>query len=220
MRIGLLFGLVSLIWACSESDDNTTTIDLGYNYYPVAPGSTWIYQVDSLAYDDNTGKTNIDTFSYEYKEVIQSVVRSNGDGSYDEWLVDRFYRYADTLDWNQANSWRIIKTPEKLNKIEENISFTKLVFPLASRKEWNGNMANQRDKEMYTVKFFDMPFGNYPQACKIEQLREENLIEEMVREEVYARQVGMVYAINDSLNTQVKGTRGYRIRKQLKQYTP
>jgi hypothetical protein len=52
------------------------------------------------------------------------------------------------------------------------------------------------------------------------QLDELNAIEEIKREEVYARNIGLVYLLSDSINTQVNGSRGYRYRLTLKTYTP
>ncbi len=209
-----------ILSSCADSTDDDASLDLGYNYYPAAVGTIWIYRVDSFSYDENSGSTNIDTFDYEYKEVITSILNSKPDGSYAEFLIDRYFKFSDTTNWSKANSWRLIKTNERIEKYEENVIYTKLLFPLTNRKEWDGNMANNKGKEPYTVRFFDEPFGTYPLACKIEQFREENLIEEIIREEVYSRNTGLVYALSDSLNTQVKGTRGYRLRKSLISFTP
>ena len=108
----------------------------------------------------------------------------------------------------------------RVEKIEENISFIKLWFPLASGKRWNGNMANSRERENYTIIWLDAPYSSYQQTCKVEQFKEKNLVEEITREEVFARNVGLVFKVSDSLNTQVKGTRGYRLRYILQTFKP
>jgi hypothetical protein len=219
LNILLLFCSLALI-ACTDDDAAQQTIDLGFSYQPADVGSEWIYKVDSFSYDDNTGSTNIDTFTYWYKEVVAQKLSGNADETERTFLINRFFKYSDSAEWKQANSWRLIKSNTQIEKIEENISFIKLLFPLASGKKWNGNMANSRDRENYTIIWMDAPFGGHEQTCKVEQFKEKNLIEEITREEIFARETGLVYKVSDSLNSQVKGTRGYRVRYALQTYKP
>lgn len=215
----LLFCSLALI-ACSDDDAAQGTIDLGLSYTPVGVGAEWIYKVDSFSYDDNTGSTNIDTFNYWYKEVVAQKLSGSADETESSFLINRFFRYSDSAEWKQANSWRLLKSNMRVEKIEENISFIKLLFPLASGKRWNGNMANSRERENYTIIWLDAPYSSYQQTCKVEQFKEKNLVEEITREEVFARNVGLVFKVSDSLNTQVKGTRGYRLRYILQTFKP
>jgi hypothetical protein len=211
---------LSLFLSCKDGNTDEQEIDLGYNYQPLQVGAEWLYKVDSFAYDDNSGSTNIDTFNYWYKEVIAQKLFTNTDETEHTFLINRFFRYSDSAEWNQANSWRILQSNTRVEKIEENISFIKLLFPLTSGKQWNGNMANSRNRENYSIIWMDAPYASYEQTCKVEQFKEKNLVEEITREEVFARNVGLVYKVSDSLNTQVKGTRGYRLRFTLQTFKP
>lgn len=211
---------LSLFLSCKDGNTDEQEIDLGYNYQPLQVGAEWLYKVDSFAYDDNSGSTSIDTFNYWYKEVIAQKLFTNTDETEHTFLINRFFRYSDSAEWNQANSWRILQSNARVEKIEENISFIKLLFPLTSGKKWNGNMANSRNRENYYIVWLDAPYASYEQTCKVEQFKEKNLVEEITREEVFARNVGLVYKVSDSLNTQVKGTRGYRLRYTLQTFKP
>lgn len=215
----ILCGLLAL--GCNKQH-NDVPVDLGFNYFPTQVGATWIYHVDSLVYDDNAGFTTIDTFVYQYKEqIVGNFLDVSGQTGQ---LVNRFFRNADTLDWQQVNSSSILKTELNVQKVIENRRFVKLVFPLANGKKWNGNMYNSLGEQEFTVNSFDQPstigLTQFPLTLTVLQKEDINAIEEMKQYEIYARNVGLVYALFDSINTQVGGSRGFRYRITLTSFTP
>lgn len=222
MKRSVLFFLIVLIISCKQTNQGNEEINLGLDYYPVKIGSTWIYTVDSIAYDNNTGVTTIDTFRYEYKEVISSNF-SDVSGNTGQ-LLNRFYRKNDSSDWFQANNWTVLITKEKAERVEENIRFVKIAFPVAVNKRWNGNMYNAREVEQYRIINTNRgaTYGNtfYHNTMLVQQAKELNAIEEIAKQEVYAQNVGLVYKLSDSINTQVSGSRGFRYRITLKSFTP
>ena len=221
MRYTILFIFSLALWACKDDTDDKP-VDVGYNYFPNQVGATWIYNVDSIAYDDNTGSTTIDTFTYQYKEQITGTFTDVSGKSAQ--LINRFYRERDTMPWIRANNATLIVTELNAQRVNENIRFVKLVFPPEHQKTWNGNSYNMLGEEEYTITDFDKPqtIGgvSYAQTLTVLQKDELNFIEEIKREEVYARNAGLVYLLSDSINTQVSGSRGYRYRLTLKTYTP
>lgn len=220
---GILFLLLSaVIISCSDSKSDEEQVDLGYNYFPTQTGATWLYKVDSLVYDDNSGQTTIDTFVFQYKEQITgSFTDVTGEAAQQ---ISRFYRYNDTLPWIALNQWTQMRTALNAQRVQENTRYVKLVFPLEKNKKWNGNLYNAKGSEQYALSYFDQPstIGNttYPLTARVQQQNEENAIEEIIRYEIYARDIGLVYALSDSLNTQSAGSRGYRYRFTLISYTP
>ncbi|MES2778553.1 MAG: hypothetical protein V4651_01530 [Bacteroidota bacterium] len=225
---GILVLLIStFVISCSDSKSDEENIDLGYNYFPTQVGATWIYDVDSLIYDDNTGQTTIDTVTYQYKEQITGVYKDvTGETAQ---LISRYYRYSDTLPWTVLNQSTQMLTALNAQRVQENTRYVKLVFPLAKNKTWNGNLYNALDAAPYKVSYLDeqLIVGNtsYPLTVKVQQKNEENAVKEIIRYEVYARNVGLVYSLSDSLDTQytLSGdplTRGYRYRFTLVSYTP
>jgi hypothetical protein len=217
----ILILLSSLLVACSDSKSGEDSVDLGYNYFPTQVGATWIYKVDSLVYDDNSGQTTIDTFTFEYKEQITGnfIDVSGETGQY----ISRYVRYNDTVLWIPLNQATQIRTALNAQRVQENIRYVKLVFPLEKNKKWNGNLYNALGAEQYTFSYTDnsLTLGstNYPLTSKVLQQNEVNAIEEIVRYEIYARNIGLVYALSDSINTQVSGSRGYRYRFSLTSFT-
>jgi hypothetical protein len=222
MRFFLSLIVISFLTACSGSGSGDDYVDIGYDYFPTQTGATWIYRVDSMVYDDNSGQTTIDTFVFQYKEqLIANFVDASGETAQQ---INRFFRYDDSLPWIPLNQSSQLKTSLNAQRVTENVRYVKLVFPLEKNKKWNGNIYNNEGTEQYTAVYVNAPtqVGNitYPQTVKVLQKNDVNAIEEIIRYEVYARNIGLVYALSDSLNTQSSGSRGYRYRFTLSSYTP
>jgi hypothetical protein len=224
MHTRVLFFIVmsSLLTACADSKSGDDAVDLGYNYFPTQTGATWVYHVDSLVYDDNSGQTTIDTFSFQYKEQITGTYTDVTGETAQQ--VSRFFRYSDTLPWTGLNQWTQMRTALNAQKVEENTRFVKLVFPLERNKKWNGNIYNALGSEQCVLNYVDQPATigsiSYPLTAKVTRKNEVNAIEEIIRYEIYARNIGVVYALSDSLNTQLSGSRGFRYRLTLISFTP
>jgi hypothetical protein len=125
--------------------------------------------------------------------------------------------------WIPLNQATQIRTALNAQRVQENIRYVKLVFPLEKNKKWNGNLYNALGAEQYTFSYTDNPLTlgstNYPLTSKVLQQNEVNAIEEIVRYEIYAGNIGLVYALSDSINTQLSGSRGYRYRFSLTSFT-
>jgi hypothetical protein len=139
-------------------------------------------------------------------------------------FVSRSFKRDENGEWETVNVWAVLKTNLDVQRVEENVRLVKLVFPPANNKTWNANLYNAGDTLEYSIASFNEPLSlegtTYGQTLKVLKEDEENAVEEIKRYDVYARNVGMVYSLSDSLNTQTNGTRGYRVRFTLKSYTP
>ena len=201
--------------ACSEKKEEAIP-ELGTSYFPLRSGLERIYLVDSLAYDNNTGSTVIDTFQYYYKEQIGATFTNDaGEKGY---FISRYY--ADTPDgnWSQTFRWTAYQNQLLARQVEDNQVFVKQVYPLNATKNWDGNMYNNRGEQRFRVIAFDAPYGNYPNTVLIQHQNDSNFIELIRKEERYAKGVGLVYFKFDSINTQVSGSRGFRKRYTLIKY--
>jgi hypothetical protein len=225
----LLLLLASGLFSACEDSKAPVAPDQGYSYFPINTGRIWIYDVDSISYDNNSTNTKIDTFNFQYKEAIVSAF-ADATGKPAQ-LVERWFRKSDTLPWDKVNSALVLLDNQTAQKVEENTRFIKMLFPVKQNAEWNGNAYNARGEENYMYDFVNEPYtvnGNtYAQAARIVQTEELNQIEEIRRYEVYAKDVGLIYLQSDSINTQNKkfpevGTisRGYRYRLKLSSYQP
>jgi hypothetical protein len=214
-RILSLFIFV-LVFSSCEEDNPPPPPDLGYRYFPLITGNERIYLVDSLAYDNNAGITDIDTFRYYYREQVGEIYQS---GNGENWYM--IYRaFADTLDgnWRVSNTWRALQNELYAQQNEDNRVFVKMVFPVKENKSWNGNMFNALDAITYRFIATEVPYNQFDNTIIIQMENDSNAIEVIRRNEQYAKDVGLVYFKYDSLNTQVSGTRGFRKQYRLIQY--
>ena len=218
-----LFFLLSafiVIAACNRNDDSGIAPQIGTQYFPLKLGSTWIYKVDSIAYDDNGPTQAIDTFYYQYKEEITEV--QTDDSGQPLYVVGRFFRQHDSDTWQQVRNYAAQIIDNKAQRVEENTRYVKLVFPLKSRNTWNGNMFNSKGSQIYKLIDFEYPYtlqSSTYKSVKVEQANTLNFIEEIKRYERFAENIGMVELLYDSLNTQTTGTKGFRYRLHLTNFT-
>jgi hypothetical protein len=218
--------LLTVSFACKKKSDDTSAVDTTYDYFPVDIGRTWVYDVDSIVYDDNTGVTKIDTFSYQYKETITAGITD--DMGKPAMQLERYFRQNDSDMWHRANSWIISRDNLTAQKVQENIRYVKLVFPLNINKVWDENVYNNTGSNLDSLNYFDGPATvngqSFPKTLKVIRSEEENIIEEIVKSEIYARNVGLIYLQSDSINTQPIDTlgntrsRGYRYHLKIRSY--
>jgi hypothetical protein len=218
-----LFFLLSafvVMAACNRNDDNGVLPQIGTHYFPLKLGATWVYKVDSIAYDDNGPTQAIDTFYYQYKEEITEV--QTDDMGQPLYVIGRFFRQHDSDTWLQVRNYTAQIIDNKAQRVEENTRYVKLVFPLRNRNTWNGNMFNAKGSQIYKLLDFESPYTyqstNY-KIIKVEQANTLNFIEEIKRYERFAENIGMVELLYDSLNTQTTGTKGFRYRLNLTNFT-
>lgn len=142
MRAGpfLLFLIVALplFLACDKREIEDTLIeDYGYGYFPLEVGRSWIYEVDSVIYDPAVGGTAVDSFRTFIREsVVDTLLDNAGQALY---RVERSYRRSDTLPWLPEKVFTLSRDGQRAIRTEDNLRFTKLVFPVREGKSWDGN---------------------------------------------------------------------------------
>lgn len=203
--------------ACKTNADDldVPNYENGSKYYPLDSGIIRHYQVDSIAYDDNTGA--IDTFRFVLEEeIIGTIV-----GQFQEphWVIKRSVKKELSQIWEPRASLFVLGTPNNLQVVEENNRFVKLVFPLGNTNTWNGNMYNNLGRRNYLLQFKEQAFTledtSFIDCAQIQEANIKNAIEEVFVRSVYAANIGLVDFTNIYLNTQTSGTSGYAIRQKL-----
>ena len=219
-KLLFLLGTLFVMGACNRNDDSVVSPQIGTQYFPLKIGQTWVYKVDSIAYDDNGPTQAIDTFYYQYKEQVTEA--KTDDMGQPLYLINRYYRLHDSDTWQQVRNYSAQVIDNKAQRVEENTRYVKLVFPLKSRNTWNGNMFNAKGSQIYKLIDFEFPYtfqSSSYKSVKVEQANILNFIEEIKRYEKYAENIGMVELLYDSLNTQTTGTKGFRYRLNLMSFT-
>lgn len=166
-------------------------IDFAYDVYPISVDDYRSYDVDSIVYNDFTGE--VDSFTYQMQELIaDSFLDLEGRESF---KFHRLFRADETEDWSIGDVWSITPSAERIEMLEENLAFNKLIFPLKFQSSWNGNALNTLDEECFEVKSFDSTASILNQEHRLsreQHYRSVNLIERRSQEEIFARGIGPV----------------------------
>lgn len=188
-KTGLLFLLV-LIASCKK--DKEEPVDFKYEYAPETIGHYCVYDVMEIKHDD---AVNIhDTVIYQLKEKIES-------GFYDDegrpsLRIERSKLDTANGNWVVSDVWYSTLTTSRYEKVEEDIRYIRMRFPVKVDKEWNGNSYNQIGE--WTYKYSDVDVArsynglNFANTARVLQIDEFNFVQRHLAFEVYAKHIGLV----------------------------
>jgi hypothetical protein len=195
----LLTGILFLLFACNSDDEPQKSSDTGLNYQPLVTGRFCIYDVSAITKIPG----GYDTVRYFLKEQIGNSFISGGDTIYE---LLRFYRKPQQTDWNpEPEIWTIRRSADRLIRTENNIPFITLTFPVKERLTWNANGLNTLGEDEYKISYVNKSFkldGKvFPEALLVVQEADTtNLVKRILREEVYARETGLIYKLDEFWN--------------------
>ncbi len=209
-NILLFCSLLFLGLACKKETEEPP--DLGYDYAPITLGKYVVYDVDSTVYDDFKKDTTY--FKYRIKEKLEEAFTDNQGRSAIK-LVRYIKKYNDTvgydnIPWEIKDVWTYTKTNTFLEVMEEDIRFTKLIFPVNDDATWNGNAQNTIGEWDYTYDYIDKTEvinGNtFDKVLFVIQRKDKNnVLHKEYFVEKYAKNIGLVYKeIKDLYSNTVK----------------
>lgn len=188
--------IISFVYSSCKRDGSIGP-NMGYNYFPDKVGHYVIYNADSIYYDNEQA----DTFKFLVKEKIESIFYDNQNRP--TLRIERYVKnYSSTIpysamSWALKDVWFANRTATRAEKVEENVRFIKLAFPVKKSQTWNGNAQNVIGPWNYSYSFFDLPrtIGGvvYDSVLEVKQKDELTLINKRFYIERYARNVGLVY---------------------------
>lgn len=182
--------------------------DLGYDYYPGKVGSYIVYDVDSISYD----KIKEDTFSYKFqiKESIDTLIYDNENRP--TLKIIRYKKMYDPavpysqMSWVLQDVWAANINNTSVQVVEENVRYTKLIFPVRKNATWNGNAHNTLGEWDYKYTETDQAatVGSlaFPKTLKVTQKNFVSAINKQVYFERYAKDVGLIYKIVEDYDYQ------------------
>jgi hypothetical protein len=201
-----LFLSFAFFYSCKD-DEAVVITPTDYNYFPVTTGHWIVYDVDSTVHldiDDNTNQTDtsIVYYSYQIKETIDSsFIDGEGDRAY---RILREKRMNDTLPWAFLNYWTCKRNYNSAQKVEDNVRYVKLSFPVQSGNSWNGNAFNTIIGDDFRYEDVNVPMtvgtNHFDSTATVSQVEFISLINRIISKEVYAFSVGMVSKQKDSIN--------------------
>lgn len=180
-----------LFFACKK-DKNTGTEDKGYAYFPLEIGRYVDYSVMEVHIDAPVGV--YDTSRYLMRQINDSVfIDDEGRSSV---RVARYWRTSDTLPWVIKDVWYATQLPTRLEQVEEDLRYIKMIFPVEEEEEWNGNAFNTIEAWDYIYEAPETPrtFGtqSFENTVNILQRDVFNFVEYEKAFETYAYNVGLV----------------------------
>lgn len=190
--------LLSVLFISCNKDNGTIADPVSpAEYYPLKVGSYFIYDVDSISYNDFTNPVTIDSIHYQVKE-------SYTDTFYDEsgFLNYRLTRHkragndsvsVDEMPWEVSNIWFVTVSNKGIERVEENIRIVSLSHPVFNNKQWDGNAFNYMDAWDFTYKNLNSDFNSFSSTLQVNQTLSDNLINYKNYMEVYAKDIGLVY---------------------------
>jgi len=129
-----LAGILLLFSSCHKSEQAPSP-DMGYGYFPIYVGMERHYWLDSIVYHDFDG--SVDTSHYEaWDQVDTSYTDNSGQTVF---RILRQLRPLGSATWQPNTSIAITLLPRRMEWLEDNLRFIKLIFPVQENASWNGN---------------------------------------------------------------------------------
>jgi hypothetical protein len=189
---------VVALYGCGDDESIHQRSDL--EYFPLQTGFYQIYTIDETIY------TELDPpqeFSYELKtEVVDSFANLEGGITY---VLYRSTRTTESDPWVFQESWSARTNMQEIVLIEGNVSYIRIALPAFKNKEWNGNALNSLEEDAYRIESKGKSYQlnaslQFNDALVVNQENEVNNLFRDEREEVYARNVGLIYKKSIVLN--------------------
>ncbi len=131
--------IIVLLFSCKGKvtlDD--FELDQGYDYFPLAVGKSITYQVDSIIFDIALEGRVVDTVSFLLKEeIVDTLIDGEGRLNYE---IHRYVKDRPDESWKIKDIWLAVRTESRAERIEENLRYIKMVFPLLADVDWDGNL--------------------------------------------------------------------------------
>lgn len=197
--------LILIPFSCSKKG-GTFIPDFHYGYFPVQVGKYLTYSLDSLIYLDYNG--TVEDHHYTVRDVYESEFSDNlGRPSY---LVTRYILDTLTLGWDPNITYYITPSSTRIEDIEQNLRFVKLVFPVQLNYSWAGNEyiapdpnAGLQYLDGWTYTYTGVDIADtvgttvYDSTATVLEADDSASIQgyafRLYSREVYARNIGLVY---------------------------
>jgi hypothetical protein len=122
-------------FSCKKVNGPAINTRIGAEFYPLIQGKFIEYKVDSTIYDDFAATTRFSTFYF--KEVVDSTFIDGG-GRTARYVV-RYKKQNPTDQYEFENLYYVLELPKKIEVVDGNLRFVKLILPITYKGLWKGN---------------------------------------------------------------------------------
>lgn len=189
----LLYILLILTTISCNSRDKEIESHPGYEYFPLDTAKARVYEIVIR----NINLVEDITSRYYQKEQIGD---SYSEGDETVYILEKYSKTQESDTWKNApDTIETIRISDgRLIQTDNNIRYLKLVFPVTEGRQWDGNIYNTQDKDIYWIKSLGQPFqlGNqsFEKTLFVEQASDTvDLTKRDVRYEIYAYNTGLIY---------------------------
>jgi hypothetical protein len=229
--------VIALAFSACKKEFYNDTLDYQYDYQPLEIGQYTIFDVDSYRYVYTSPSQFVDTVRYQQRELISDTFYDNQNRL--NYRLEMMRRPNAAASWGDLRVWYCVKTATNFERIEDDLRFTKFVFPPKDGISWKGNTYlpttdtnffkvyndwNYIFKDVNTPKTIQTL--SFDSTATIVQVDEENLIDKKRSVEVFAKGVGLVSKefeviekqdVTSSWDRPLKAN-GFRIRMKVNSY--
>lgn len=198
MKINQLLILLTLVLAVSLyscKDDEEIELELiDYSYFPSDTGRWVVYEVEEINID--VPSDVYDTVRYQLKEVIESEYIDTIENR-PTLRIERYWRESDFMPWEIKDVWVANLTNKTAQKVEENIRYVKLIFPIKENNSWNGNAYNNLGDNDYEITSVDIDENvndiAFDSVLTVTHDDLTTLVSKEYSVEKYVKNIGLVY---------------------------
>jgi hypothetical protein len=217
-----LFILLSIMQSCKPIYYKVEP-EVGLSYFPLQKGHAVTYRVDSTIYDD-FGQGNVYTNSYYMKDVVDSSF-FNLENKLTH-VVLRYMRPIASPDFKLIKSYMVVGNNQRVEVVEDNLRYIKLVFPYSTSITWLGNnfISSTSSSPYDFLSDWDCRYINFGGTHQYENFNCDSTVtvrqyalvssdtvsataygEVIIANETYAKSVGMVNKLLYVWEKQVQG---------------
>ena len=200
------FALLFIFLHACKKDEVIQSAGPYYHYAPTDTGRWILYDVDSTSYSILTTR-----YRFQVLERIDSVY-IDGQGR-PSLRLERFRRDSAGAPWHpEITIWNSTLTLQRYERVEDNIRYVKLGFPIRENRTWDGNAYNNSIEDIYEYESVHSEYTQgsfyFDSALVVLRGAPPNAIERKNGKEVFANHVGMIYREYYDLNIQQFDTTG------------
>jgi len=200
LNLNLYFSTLFLfiLFGCKDSNDAVQPKNTGENIVSFEKGEYVVYAITKINFLVSGKK---DTNQFYIKEQVSDTLNLGNEN------VTKLIRYKkDKITdktWAIDSVWYMYKSKNQLVKVENNVKFVKLIYPVQSNQKWNGNVLNNLDAQNYQTRNFgskylisneikDTVFTNSLTVIQNDSLP-INLLNRNYSVEIFADNMGLIY---------------------------
>ncbi len=194
-------------FSCKKASIQPVPVD--ESYFPLVTGKYIIYDVDSIVISNFFDTT--DTTHFELMEQVDSPYMDAANQQ--AFRIIRSRRNLPTDPWVITDIWSAKLTANTAEKVEENLRFVKMNFPVLLNKSWKGNSQINTDSPLvyladwdyqYTEVNISLEVNNtlFDSVVTVTQHKDINAIQTTFYQEKYAKNIGLVFKEEQNYETQ------------------